>query len=98
MSDTRERQDALQALLTSPGWLLFKDEARKQWGPEGYGRQVSQAIAKHTGTVALSAAVELVHATAQEVNALVRWPEDELKKLAAKAEAHHELSLHRVAR
>lgn len=97
MSDSRERTDAIAALLTSPGWLLFKDEARKQWGPEGYGRKVSQAIAEHSGTAALSAAVELVHRSAGEINALVRWPEDELKKLQAQAQPV-EHTLHRVGR
>lgn len=83
---SNERETMLKDLLTSPGWLLFKEEARKQWGPEGYGRKVSQAIANHTGTAALSQAVEIVHATAQEVNALVKWPEDEIKKLQPKPE------------
>ncbi len=96
MSETRERQDALEALILSPGWLLFKDEARKQWGPEGYGRKVAQVIAQHTGTVALAQAVEKVHATTEEINALMRWPEDEIKKLLPKPEK--ELSLYRGGR
>lgn len=96
MSDSRERQDALEALVTSSGWLLFKEQARKEWGPEGYGRKVSQAIAEHTGTAALAQAVEVVHKAAEEINALMRWPADELKKLHPKPQ--HELSLSRVPR
>lgn len=94
MSDARK--DALDALVLSPGWLLFKEHARQEWGPEGYGRKVANVIAANAGTVTLAPAVEKVHATTEEINALLRWPADELKKLQPQPAA--ELSLHRGGR
>lgn len=93
---SESRQDDLENLIHSDGWLLFREEARKQWGPEGYGRKVAQVIAANSGTAALAQAVEIVHAAAQEVNALMKWPDDELKKLQpVKAP---EYSMHRGGR
>lgn len=97
MSETVDRtRESLQDLVTSKGWLVFKEHARKEWGPEGYGRKVSQVIASNTGTLQLAPAVELIHRATEEINQLLRWPEDELKRLEPKPE--HVPSMQRVPR
>ena len=41
-----EAWQALDDLLHSPGWHLFEQMARKEWGADGYGRKVKLAIAE----------------------------------------------------
>ena len=82
MSD--DLKTALEDLIHAPGWLLFKEHARKEWGPEGYGRKVQTAIATKSGTAELAPAVEQIHATTREINELMKWPEQQLKKAAPK--------------
>ena len=80
MSD--ERIQYLEGLQTHPGWLLFKEHARTQWGAAGYGRQVKLAItrAKDAGTD-IAAAVSAVDYANDEINALLSWPVEELKRV-----------------
>jgi hypothetical protein len=73
----REVQEALQDLITSPGWLLFKEQARQEYGASAYGRRMRLAV---EGPEPLLAVKVLTLAT-DEVNALVGWPEQELKRL-----------------
>ena len=77
-----ETKIALEGLLTHPGWLLFRQMCRAQWGAEGYGRQVKRAIAtareKHTD---VAHAVEAVDFANDQINSLLSWPSEEVRRL-----------------
>lgn len=86
----------LGSLVTHPGWLLFLEHCRKTWGPEGYGRQLKQAVLRtqlDKGDVA--AAVTAVDLAATEINSLLSWPVERMKHGAPPST---ELSLHRGGR
>jgi hypothetical protein len=73
----------LTDLQSHPGWLLFLQYARKQWGPEGYGRQLKQAVMTATATKDnVEAAVRAVDTANNEIGALLDWPKTRLKQLA----------------
>lgn len=89
--------ESLQDLLSSPGWLLFKERARKEWGPEGYGKKIAGVMAQYQNdAVTLGLHLRLVHTATEEINALMKWPDEELKRLGPKPETVP--SLHRVPR
>lgn len=85
MSD--ERIQFLEGLLTHPGYLLFREHFRSQWGAEGYGRRIKAAIAtarvEHAN---LDAAVSAVDYANDEINKLVSWPVEELRRLTQQRE------------
>ena len=88
---------ALQDLTTSPGWLLFKEQARKEWGPEGYGKKIAQVMARHADdAVALGMELRKIHTATEEINQLMKWPDLELTKLTPKEP--QALSMHRGGR
>ena len=41
-----EEQQALDSLLSHPGWLLFRQHVKQQWGPEGYARRLNRVVHK----------------------------------------------------
>ena len=77
-----EKKVAMEDLVSSAGWLMFKEYARKEWGPEGYGRKVAGVIALHQED-ATKLAVELqkVHYAAERVNEVMRWAGEQVEKL-----------------
>lgn len=80
MGESRERE-ALQDLITSPGWLLFKEHARLQWGPEGYGKKIAAVMARYADdALALGLELRKVHTATEEINVLMKWPDERLKK------------------
>jgi len=83
----------LEGLLTHPGFLMFREYARQQWGGDGYGRRVKVAIAtakeRHED---IAAAVAAVDAAQTEINALVSWPMERAKQLRMMVEAEHAVS------
>jgi hypothetical protein len=82
-------KDDLDNLLKSPGWLMLKDYARKEWR-ENYPAKVKMAIQHAKGdNLSLSAAVEAVDAASDAINALLSWPQERLQRLAQIVEAEH---------
>lgn len=78
-----EQQDQLDEMLKSPGWLLFREHARKQWGPEGYGRKLKAAISANGAVLnpeVYGTVVYGIDVAATEINALLTWPETQAKK------------------
>ena len=78
-----EQQEHLANLLKSPGWLLFKEHCRKQWGAEGYGRKMKQAVSNAKATD-LGTVVHGIDVANDEINALLSWPEDQLRRSGLK--------------
>lgn len=70
-----EERAALDGLLTHPGWLLFKQEAKKRWGPEGYARELKKAVQHAIETnQSAEAAIKAVDFANDEINSLLTWP------------------------
>ncbi len=92
MSAEEQEQDAVEALpalrelVQSAGWQLLKAQALAEWGPAGYGREMQRALASvpvgPDRPYELARIAEQVDNTAKAVNALIRWPDEEIKKLA----------------
>jgi len=85
-----EQQEQLDDLTKHPGWQLFKEHARKQWGPEGYGRKMKQALAINNG-IEQAVTIRSVDYASTEINALLTWPE----AMAKKKPEERELSMQR---
>lgn len=83
MSEPTDRED-LEQLVTSPGWLRLMAFAKKQWGPEGYGVRVKQAIAHAIAQKDdIAHAVQRVDAANDEINRLLSWPQERIRELLA---------------
>jgi len=90
-------REALQDLVTSKGWLLFKEWARVQWGPEGYGEKIAAVMHRYADdALALGQELRKVHTATEEINVLMKWPEEQLKKGEPKEELP--VSMHRGGR
>lgn len=76
-----KEREALEDLVTSPGWLLFKEHVRQKWGDEGYGKQLSAVMARYTDDpLALGQELRKVQTAMEEVNVLIKWPDDQIKR------------------
>jgi len=75
-----EAQEHLSQLVKHPGLLLFREHCRKQWGAEGYGRKMKQAVSSAKATD-LGTIVHGIDVANDEINALLSWPEEQVKKL-----------------
>lgn len=77
---------ALRELLVSRGWHLLKVQADREWGPEGYGRRMQEALAKVPAgpdrAYEIADVAERVDATARAVHQIMRWPSEQLRELA----------------
>lgn len=71
----RAQAEYLQQLVTHPGWLLFKDYVRQQWGAAGYGRRLKVAMTTATSL----ADVKAVDTANDEINMLMSWPDEQIK-------------------
>jgi len=78
-----EQQEHLANLVKHPGWLLFKEHCRKQWGAEGYGRRMKAALS-NCKAENLGVAVHGIDVANDEINALLSWPEDQVRKAEPK--------------
>jgi len=74
-----EERDALDNLVKSPGWLLFLEHARKEWGGEMYGRRIKLALGHDLSQVPML--VKSVDYANDEINILLSWPGKRVKDL-----------------
>lgn len=77
-----DRREALEALVTHPGWQLFLAYVADEWGPSGkaYARALDKALDLLDDGAAASQARQ-VRAARRVIDGLVRWPEEELRLL-----------------
>lgn len=82
-------RDDLDALNTSAGFVWLKQFAKSQWGPTAYNARVAQLIAKADldSSFDLKRELSILTKVQQEVNLILSWPENELKKIDAQTEA-----------
>jgi hypothetical protein len=75
---------ALKEMTQTRGWSLFVDHLKAEWGPQGYGRRMQEALSSVPAgpdrVYEIARIAEQVDATARAVNALVEWPKDEMKR------------------
>ncbi len=80
---------ALKDLVASRGWELLMAHAKREHGPEGYGRAMQAKLASipqgPDRAHLLAHAAEMVDATASAVNGLMAWPASRVQLLGAKA-------------
>ncbi len=91
-SDQMTEDDTLVALkdmIASRGWELLMAHAKREHGPEGYGRtmqaKLSAIPAGPDRAFEIAQAAELVDSTARAVNALMEWPAQQIRALTPKA-------------
>lgn len=76
---------ALRDLLASPGWRLLEDQIRREWGPQGYGRRMQEALSSikpgPDRAYELAAIAETVEATARAVEQIRAWPAEQIKRV-----------------
>lgn len=89
MNESNEARDsereALDALLSSPGWRIVRAYIERNWGPKAYRFRCQQQI----GKVALSADMDIttqhtiaqVEAVTSAMELLEMWPAHRLKQL-----------------
>jgi hypothetical protein len=74
-----EEKDALTNLVKSPGWLVFLQHARQEWGGEMYGRRIKLALGGDLSQV--PALVKAVDYANDEIGILLDWPATRVKDL-----------------
>lgn len=77
---------ALRDLVQTHGWTLLKAQATREWGPQGYGERMAEAISKVPNgpdrAWELARVAEQTDATARAIRALIDWPNQEIRRLA----------------
>jgi hypothetical protein len=77
-----DEQQALDSLLTHPGWLLFRQHVKAQWGPEGYARRLKQEVTNAIGKdQSVEAALKMVDFANNEIDQIQAWPLLRLKQI-----------------
>ena len=71
-----DQSDILEAFVGSPGWQLFVEHVKAEWGPAGCWRK-----AKEVKTNDPARAVEQIDYTNEQVGRLMRWPSEEVERL-----------------
>lgn len=77
-----EQTDALEALLTHPGWQLFVAHVQHEWGATGvrYNAELDQALNLLDDNAAASQARQ-IRAGRRVIEQLLAWPADEVGRL-----------------
>ena len=77
-------RSALRDLVQSEGLKLFDAQIAEEWGPSGYGRRMQEALAQVPNgpdrAFEIAAVAERVDATARAVEAIRRWPYEQISK------------------
>jgi hypothetical protein len=82
MSEPTERED-LEQLVTSPGWLRFRQHVENEWGSDGCIRQIDKAISgvAVNDEAAARESVIQIRTIARVIRAIVEWPNTRAKML-----------------
>ena len=77
-----ERREALESLVTHPGWRLWIGHVTDEWGPHGetYNAQLDKALNLLDDSAAASQARQ-VRAGRKVIESLIAWPGEELARL-----------------
>ncbi len=74
--------EALESLVTHPGWSLFVAHVEREWGANGvkYQSELDKALDLTDAEAAASQARQ-IRAGRRVIETLVRWPSEELARL-----------------
>jgi len=77
-----EQREALESLLTHPGWLILADHIGQEWGPNGlaYNAALDTALNLLDDNAAASQARQ-IRAGRRVIENLVSWPSEEIARL-----------------
>lgn len=77
-----EHADALESLLTHPGWQLFLEHVHREWGPTGarYNAELDKALDLTDANAAASQARQ-IRAGRKVIESLLTWPAEEAQRL-----------------
>lgn len=77
-----DHADALDSLLTHPGWRLFLEHVHLEWGPTGarYNAELDKALDLIDANAAASQARQ-VRAGRKVIESLLAWPAEEAQRL-----------------
>lgn len=81
---SEDRRDALTALLECPGWILFRDMVNREWADGGRRFEAELDRLADGDDAATVSRMRQVAVARREILRLLRWPSEELKKLADK--------------
>lgn len=75
-------REALESLIDSPGFALFKQHVAREWGQNGarYTAEMEKALNLTDNNAAASQARQIV-AARKTIENLMHWPEEELARL-----------------
>ena len=78
----KDRVQALEALLTHPGWLAFLEHVHQEWGPSGarYTAELDRALDLTDSDAAASQARQ-VRAGRRVIEMLMAWPAEEIARV-----------------
>jgi hypothetical protein len=76
-----ELKAALEGLTTHPGYQLFRQEAKRRWGPVGYAAALHTAISSSRDGAAgsMESQILAVQRAHDEVNSLFAWVDDTIR-------------------
>lgn len=79
--------EALESLIESPGWRVFRAHVEQEWGPTGqrYQAELDKALDALDDHASASQARQ-VRSGQKVILALLRWPEEELARLTRQAQ------------
>ena len=84
MSD--EKREALAGLLEHPGWAIFRQMVQQEWGDAGRRFESELDRLADADDAATVSRMRQVSVARREILRLMKWPSEELKKLAEKKE------------
>jgi hypothetical protein len=100
--DQQPAAAALRDLIQSPGWQLLADHVERTWGPTGYGREMQRAIASippgPERMYELAQIADRVEATARAIHEMMKWPTEQLHRLAPAKEKSPLSAWRRISR
>lgn len=74
-NDATKRREALEELMQSEGWQVFRGHVLAEWQGKGYVNRMGLALAKDP------TAPQVVHGTALEIVRLLEWPGTQVRDL-----------------
>jgi len=80
MSDARR---ILESLIAHPGWVAFRAHVEQEWGIHGarYWQELDKAL-DLTDNIAAAGHARQIRAARRTIEMLMRWPEEEVARLA----------------
>jgi hypothetical protein len=80
--EAEAEREALDALVTSPGWALFEAHVEDMWGPRAYADRIEASVGGARTEAESHERVTALTAQRRAVRALAAWPRERVQTLA----------------